>query len=75
MTLGKGFGLPNMKILGEHARLNLQLSAYNVFNKLNLNTTPTTLISADGTKSNPQFGQVQGAFAGRIVEIQARFSF
>lgn len=75
MTLGKGLGLPNMRILGEHARLNVQLSAYNVFNKLNLNPTPTMLISTDGVNSNPKFGQSQGAFAGRIVEIQARFSF
>ncbi|HXN24633.1 MAG TPA: TonB-dependent receptor [Candidatus Dormibacteraeota bacterium] len=75
MTLAKAFGLPNMKILGEHAKLNLQVNAYNVFNKLNLNPTPTTSISNDGVTSNPQFGQVQGAFAGRIVELQARFSF
>jgi hypothetical protein len=53
----------------------LKLNAYNVFNKLNLNPTPTTSISTDGIISNPQFGQVQGAFAGRIVELQARFSF
>ena len=64
-----------MKILGEHARLNLQLNAYNVLNKLNLSPTPTTSISNDGVTSNPQFGQVQSAFAGRIVEVQARFSF
>lgn len=75
MTLAKAFGLPNMKVFGEHARLNLQLNAYNVFNKLNLNPTPATSISNDGVTSNPQFGQAQGAFAGRIVELQARFSF
>ena len=75
MTLAKAFGLPHVKILGERAKLNLQLNAYNVFNKLNLNPTPTTSISNDGVTSNPQFGQVQGAFAGRIVELQARFSF
>jgi hypothetical protein len=37
--------------------------------------TPTTSISNDGVTGNPQFGQVQSAFAGRIVELQARFRF
>ena len=55
--------------------LNLQLNAYNVFNKLNLLPTPNTAISNDGVTSNPLFGDVQQAFAGRIVEVQARFSF
>ncbi|HTT61736.1 MAG TPA: TonB-dependent receptor [Bryobacteraceae bacterium] len=72
--LAKAFGLPKMKILGEGARLNLQANFYNLFNKLNLNNLNTT-ISNDGVTSNPQFGQAQGAFAGRIVELQARFSF
>jgi hypothetical protein len=75
MTIAKAFGVPKMKIFGEGAMLNLRLDAYNVFNKLNLNPTPNTSISTNGTISNPQFGQSQGAFAGRIVEIQARFSF
>ncbi len=74
-TLAKAFALPRVKGLGENAKLNLQMNAYNVFNKVNLNPTPTTAISNDGVTSNPQFGQVQGAFAGRIVELQARFSF
>jgi len=34
-----------------------------------------TSISNDGITSNPQFGQAQSAFAGRIIELQARFSF
>ena len=75
MTLAKAIGLPKIKGLGEGAKLNLELNAYNVFNLLNLNPTPTTSISSDGINSNPQFGQVQGAFAGRIVELQARFRF
>jgi hypothetical protein len=74
MTLGKAFGLPKMPVLGNQARLNLQVLAYNVFNTLNL-TAPNTAISNDGVTSNPLFGQSQGAFAGRIVELQARFSF
>ena len=63
-----------MKVLGEDARLHLQANVYNLFNKLNLRNLNTT-ISNDGTISNPQFGQAQGAFAGRIVELQAKFRF
>jgi hypothetical protein len=70
----KAFGLPKWGFLGENARLNLQANVYNLFNKLNL-MTPNNTISNDGITSNPQFGQSQGAFAGRIVELQARFSF
>src|SRR5262249_50192793 len=75
MTLAKAFGLPKMKAFGEGARLNLQLNAYNVFNKLNLLPTPNNIISNDGKTSNPLFGQSQAALAGRIVELQARFTF
>ena len=73
-TFAKAFGLPNMKVLGENAKLNLQANIYNLFNKLNLNNVNTT-ISNDGLTSSPQFGQAQGALAGRIIELQARFSF
>jgi hypothetical protein len=73
-TLGKAFGLPNSRVFGEKARLNLEVNAYNVLNKVNL-TGLNTIISTDGKTSNPLFGQAQSAFAGRIVELQARFSF
>ncbi|MBV9157648.1 MAG: TonB-dependent receptor [Acidobacteriaceae bacterium] len=82
MVLAKAFGLPKMRVLGEGTRLNLQVMAYNVFNKLNLyqpggvnQSNIGTLISTDGVTSNPQFGTSPGAYAGRIVELQARFSF
>ena len=73
-TLAKAFGLPSMKVFGEGAKLNLQANFYNLFNKLNLTNVNTT-ISNDGVTSNPQFGQAQGALAGRIIELQAKFSF
>ena len=73
-TIAKSFGLPATKIFGEGAKLNLQANVYNVFNKINLTNINTT-ISTDGKTSNPLFGQAQGAYAGRIVELQARFSF
>lgn len=74
VTFGKTFALPKMGPLGEGAALNLQANCYNLFNKLNLTNLNNT-ISNDGVTSNPQFGMAQGAFAGRIVELQARFSF
>jgi len=73
-TLSKAFSLPNTRVFGENAKLNLQAFFYNAFNTLNL-TSVNTIISTDGKTSNPLFGQAQGAFAGRIVELQARFSF
>ncbi|HEY3937187.1 MAG TPA: TonB-dependent receptor [Bryobacteraceae bacterium] len=79
-TIQKSFGLPKMKIFGENARLDLRGDLFNIFNKLNLlnmglNGFQNNVISTDGTTSNPIFGQAQGALAGRIVELQARFSF
>ena len=73
-TLGKAFGLPKMRVLGEKARLNLEMNAYNLLNKTNLTGINTT-ISTDGKTSNPLFGEAQSAFSGRIVELQARLSF
>jgi hypothetical protein len=74
-VLGKSFGLPNMPILGENARINFEASFFNLFNILNLQRTPNNTISNDGVTSNPGFGQVGGALGGRIIELQARFSF
>ena len=73
-TISKAFALPESRIFGEGARLNLQVFLFNAFNQLNLTGVNTT-ISTDGKTSNPLFGMSQGAFAGRIVELQARFSF
>jgi hypothetical protein len=82
MTAQKSFGLPKMKIFGEGARLDIRADFFNIFNKLNLlnlnqgaNLNVADVISFDGTTSNPLFGQSQAALAGRIIELQARFSF
>src|SRR5262249_31225457 len=78
LTIGRPFGLPNTAFIGDHARLNVQVLAYNVLNTLNLlplAPAQNTSISSDGVTSNPLFGQSPGAFAGRIIELQARFSF
>ena len=82
MTLQKSFGLPKLPILGENARFEFRADFFNVFNKLNLTPLPpsgtadaSNTISFDGTTSNPLFGQAQSALNGRIIELQARFSF
>ena len=81
--MGKAFALPKMPVFGEQARLNIRADFYNIFNKLNLlpfvpsnnYANPSTIISYDGVSSNPQFGQAQAAYSGRVIELQARFSF
>ncbi|MFZ1139343.1 MAG: TonB-dependent receptor [Candidatus Sulfotelmatobacter sp.] len=70
LTLAKGFGFPNMPGLGEHARLELRLDAYNVFNNLNFNPT-----SISNNIANSNFGEAQAALAARVVTVGARFSF
>jgi len=79
-SLAKDFGLPNNRILGEHAVFEVRADAYNFFNKINLNTgsIDNTLgsVASDGTVSpNSDFGVARSALAGRTVQLQARFSF
>ncbi len=68
--MSKGFGFPNMPGLGERARLELRLDAYNVFNNLNFNPT-----SISNNIANSNFGEATAALAGRVVTVGARFSF
>jgi len=75
LTLAKGFGLPNNKILGENAKLEFRLDAYNVFNTLNFNPTSIANNIGNPGSSNPQFGQMTSALAGRVATLSARFSF
>ncbi len=70
MTITKGFGLPNNRILGEGARLELRLDAFNVFNNLNFNPTQIS-----NNIANSNFGADTAALAGRVVTVGARFSF
>jgi hypothetical protein len=70
LTLAKGFGLPNMRVLGENARFEFRLDAYNVFNNLNFNPT-----SISNNIASANFGQAMTALAGRIATLGVRFSF
>ncbi len=74
MTLSKAFVLPKMAVLKENAKIEIRANFYNLFNKLNLTNVNTT-ISTDGLTSNPLFGQAQNGLGGRVIELQARFSF
>jgi len=55
LTLAKAFGLPKAPVLGESARVELRVDAYNLFNNLNLDPTR---ISNNVQASN--FGTIQG---------------
>jgi hypothetical protein len=69
-TITKAFGLPKMPVLGEDARIEFRVDAFNLFNSLNFNNSSISNII---TSNN--FGQATSALSGRIVNLQARFSF
>ena len=70
LSLSKGFGLPKMPVLGENARFELRMDAYNVFNNLNLN--PNNISNNIG---NSNFGTISAALAARVLQLGVRFSF
>ena len=71
-SLVKAFGLPNMPVLGEGARFEFRVDAYNLFNNLNL-TGGNGGIDRSILDSN--FGRSNGALAARVVTLGARFQF
>ena len=75
LTLAKGFGLPNNKVLGEGARLEFRMDAYNVFNNLNFNPTSISNNIGSPGSNNSQFGLMTAALGARVVTLGARFSF
>ena len=70
LTLAKAFGLPTMPVLGEKARIEFRIDAYNVFN--NLNFDPNTISK---NIADPSFGTYGAALSGRSVTMGARFNF
>jgi hypothetical protein len=85
-TAGKEFGLPNMKVLGEDARISLRADFFNLFNTLNLSpisgyqnvgglsfdsTTNTTTVSG----VNTSFGKGTTALGARVIEFTFRLQF
>jgi len=84
LSILKNFRLPTMKVIGEGANIQLRMTAYNAFNKLNLAPfsfgSTSTIISyynsSPGVPAAQQlFGTATTGLAGRVVELQARFSF
>jgi hypothetical protein len=69
-TLSKRFALP---FINEAAGVEIRGMAFNVFNQLNL--VPFPFGGADNYVESPNFGRPTGALAGRVFELQARFTF
>jgi hypothetical protein len=70
MTLAKAFGLPTMPVLGEGAKVEFRVDAYNLFNNLNFNPT-----SISNNIANSNFGTATSALGARTVTMTAQFSF
>ncbi len=73
LSLVKRFGLGNLGRLGEGTNLELRANFFNIFNTLNL--LPFGSGSNGVFVTRPSFGEPDGALAGRVIELQARFSF
>lgn len=71
-SLIKAFGLPKMPVLGEGAKFEFRLDAYNLFNNLNL-TGGNNGIDRNILDNN--FGRSNGALGARVVTMGARFTF
>jgi hypothetical protein len=69
LSLAKRTGMPSF--LGEGAFLEVKANFFNAFNNLNL--APFRFFAP--TVDSRDFGRAQNALAGRVVELQARFSF
>lgn len=70
INLSKAFGLPNIKVIGENAKIEIKANFFNIFNLLNIDPSS---ISTNVTNSN--LGQAANALGSRTIDFQARFSF
>jgi hypothetical protein len=69
-SLSKAFGLPNNRVTGENAKLEIRADAFNLFNMLNLNPG-----SVNNNIQSANFGQDVSPLGSRTISFQARFSF
>ena len=70
LTIAKKFGVPNFRVLGEGAGLEIRADAFNVLNLTNL--VPG---SVNTNVQSATFGQANQGLAGRVINLQARFTF
>ena len=70
LTLSKAFGLPNIPVLGENAKLEFRIDMYNLFNNMNFNENQIS-----NNIGNSNFGTISGALAARVITLGARFNF
>ena len=69
-SLSKGFGVPNTRLLGESARLEIRADVFNVFNLLNLDPQRIS-----NNVNAVDFGRDVVALGARTITFQGRFSF
>jgi hypothetical protein len=80
-SLTKAFALPAIPVLGENAKFEIRVDAYNFFNKTNIKTSDIDnnlgSVNPDGSigSVNSDFGVAGSALGSRTVQLQARFSF
>ncbi len=67
-SITKAFGLPNMPVLRENARLEFRANFYNLFNNLNLANPQVNITDA-------HFGRATTVLGARTVELEAHFRF
>jgi len=73
LSLVKRTVLPSFHVLGENAALELRANMFNALNWLNL--APFGFFTPSTDVNNPNFGRATAGLAGRVIELQARFSF
>jgi hypothetical protein len=71
LSIAKRTGIPSVFHLSEEAFFEVKANLFNAFNNTNL--APFGFFSP--LVDNQDFGRAQKALAGRVVELQARFSF
>jgi len=78
MSVSKRFNLPKGFRIGENSGLDLKVNFFNILNNLNLANfgfaSDSTRIN-NGDQPNTNFGRATAGLSGRVVELQARFSF
>ncbi|CAN5324762.1 hypothetical protein BH20ACI1_BH20ACI1_15310 [soil metagenome] len=72
MSVQKRFGLPNLGVLGENPKFDIRFNFFNILNSRNI----AQLGSASSNRiNNGNFTEGTALLAGRVIEVQLRFSF